>query len=148
MARGKLRVYLGAAPGVGKTYAMLDEGWRRLERGADVVVGVVDDHGRARTLARARGLEVVPPTLHVGAHGGVSVELNTAAVLKREPQVALVDELAHTNAEGCANRKRWEDIDQLLGAGIDVVSTVNIQHIESVNDIVAQILGEAELETV
>ncbi len=147
MARGRLRVYLGAAPGVGKTYTMLGEGRRRAERGTDVVVGVVETHGRAHTAEMLEGLEVVPRRLV--DHRGTSLsEMDVDAVLRRRPQVALVDELAHTNAPGSAHEKRWQDVEQLLAAGIDVISTVNIQHLESLNDAVAAITGVVQRETV
>ena len=145
--RGRLRVYLGAAPGVGKTYAMLDEGHRRAERGADVVVGFVETHGRAATAQQVEGMEVVPRVRRVT--GGIEVdELDLAVVLARGPDVALVDELAHTNAAGSINAKRWEDIEALLDAGIDVVTTVNVQHLESLNDVVFDITGVRQRETI
>ena len=145
--RGRLRVYLGAAPGVGKTYAMLDEGNRRLGRGTDVVVGLVETHGRPRTAAALGGLEVVPRLTRVH-RGAEFTELDVDAVLARHPEVALVDELAHTNVPGGRNAKRWQDIDELLDAGIDVVTTVNVQHLESLNDVVAKITGVPQRETV
>ncbi|NYI42710.1 ATP-binding protein [Demequina lutea] len=145
--RGRLRVYLGAAPGVGKTYAMLDEGHRRAERGADVVVGFVETHGRAATAQQVEGMEVVPRVRRTAA--GIEVdELDLAAVIARGPDVALVDELAHTNATGSGNPKRWEDVEALLDAGIDVVTTVNVQHLESLNDVVFDITGVRQRETV
>ena len=127
-ARGNLRIYLGAAPGVGKTYAMLSEGHRRAERGTDVVVAYVENHARPNTLAQAVGLEVVPRAVVVHRDRPFE-EMDLAAVLARDPDVALVDELAHTNVPGSANTKRWQDIEALLAAGIDVISTVNIQHL-------------------
>ncbi len=147
MSRGKLRVYLGAAPGVGKTYAMLAEGQRRLVRGTDVVVGLVETHGRAHTAELVSGFEVVPRrTLE---HRGASfAEMDVDAVLARHPQVALVDELAHTNVPGTRNDKRWSDVEELLAAGIDVITTVNIQHLETVNDVVEKITGVPQRETV
>jgi two-component system sensor histidine kinase KdpD len=145
--RGRLRVYLGAAPGVGKTYAMLGEGRRRLERGTDVVVGLLETHGRARTAEMAQGLEILPRRAMTYRGAGFA-ELDTDAVLARAPQVALVDELAHTNVPGSRHDKRWQDIEELLDAGIDVISTVNIQHLESVNDVVEQITGVPQRETV
>jgi two-component system sensor histidine kinase KdpD len=147
MARGRLRIYLGAAPGVGKTYAMLSEGHRRLERGTDVVVGFVEDHGRALTRALVDGLEVVPRK-ELAYRGAVFTEMDLGAVLARAPQVALVDELAHTNVPGSSNEKRWQDVEQLLDAGIDVISTVNIQHLESLNDVVSSITGVQQRETI
>lgn len=147
MGRGRLRVLLGAAPGVGKTYAMLEEGKRLRDDGKDVVVALVETHGRAATAAMAGGLEVVPRAAVV--HRGVELtDLDLDAVLARRPEVALVDELAHTNAPGLAHAKRWEDVDALLDAGIDVLSTVNIQHIESLNDVVKKITGVAQQETI
>ncbi|MDR6118762.1 two-component system sensor histidine kinase KdpD [Aeromicrobium sp. SORGH_AS981] len=145
--RGCLRVYLGAAPGVGKTYRMLDEGCRRAARGTDVVVGIVETHGRALTQERIGGLEVVPRRTVV--HGATTLtELDVDAVLARAPQVCLVDELAHTNAPGSGHVKRWQDVDQLLAAGIDVVTTVNVQHLESLNDVTEAITGVRQRETV
>ncbi|HWV76731.1 MAG TPA: ATP-binding protein [Isoptericola sp.] len=147
MGRGRLRVLLGAAPGVGKTYAMLEEGKRLRDDGRDVVVALVETHGRAATATMARGLEVVPRATVV--HRGVELtDLDLDAVLARRPDVALVDELAHTNAPGLRHEKRWEDVDALLDAGIDVLSTVNIQHIESLNDVVQKITGVAQQETI
>ncbi|MEU8800223.1 sensor histidine kinase KdpD [Spirillospora sp. NPDC048819] len=147
MARGQLRIYLGAAPGVGKTYAMLAEGRRRSERGTDVVVGYVETHGRPRTAALLDGLEVLPraTTTHRGAE---FTELDVDAVLRRAPDVVLVDELAHTNVPGVRHDKRWRDVEKILDAGIDVISTVNVQHLESVNDVVENITGVPQRETV
>ncbi len=146
-ARGRLRVLLGAAPGVGKTYTMLEEGKRLLSEGKDVVVAIVETHGRAATSAMSEGLEAVPRRRV--EHRGVDLtEMDLDAVLERGPAVALVDELAHTNAPGSKNEKRWQDVQELLDAGIDVISTVNIQHIESLNDVVEQITGVPQRETV
>ena len=147
MARGKFRVYLGAAPGVGKTYAMLDEGWRRHERGTDVVVGLVEAHGRPKTIAQLRDLEVVPRRV-IAYRGSRFEEMDLDGLLARKPRVALVDEMAHTNVPGSRNEKRWQDIEELLAAGIDVISTVNIQHLESLNDVVERITGLVQRETV
>jgi two-component system, OmpR family, sensor histidine kinase KdpD len=127
MARGTLRIYLGAAPGVGKTFAMLDEGHRRRERGTDVVVGFVETHGRARTAQQIRDLECVPRRT-VSYREQAFEEMDLDGIVERAPQLVLVDELAHTNVPGSRNAKRWEDIEELLAAGIDVLSTVNIQH--------------------
>ncbi len=147
MTRGRLRVYLGAAPGVGKTYAMLAEGRRRQGRGTDVVIGYVECHGRPRTEELTDGLETVPRrTLEY--RGSAFTEMDTDAVIARRPAVALVDELAHTNVPGSRHEKRWRDVEELLDAGIDVVTTVNIQHLDSVNDVVEQITGVAQRETV
>lgn len=145
--RGRLRVYLGAAPGVGKTVKMLDEGRRRLERGTDVVVAYVETHGRTYTAQRAEGLPTVPPRL-VAYRDLHAAELDLPAVLARRPQVALVDELAHTNVPGLEHAKRWQDVERLLEAGIDVISTVNVQHLESLNDVVEAITGVPQRETV
>jgi two-component system sensor histidine kinase KdpD len=145
--RGHLRIYLGAAPGVGKTFAMLSEGCRRAERGTDVVVGLVETHGRARTSAQLGGLEVVPRRT-VSYRGADLAEMDLDAVLARGPKVVLVDELAHTNVPGSAHEKRWQDVDTLLAAGIDVITTVNIQHLESLNDVVESITGIRQRETV
>ncbi len=145
--RGTLRIYLGAAPGVGKTYAMLNEGRRRHERGTDVVVAFVEDHGRARTAEQVGDLEVIPRR-PLGHRGACFDEMDLGAVVARAPELALVDELAHTNVPGSENEKRWQDVERLLEAGIDVVSTVNIQHLESVNDVVERITGVRQQETV
>jgi len=140
-------VLLGAAPGVGKTFTMLEEGARLRDEGKDVVVAVVETHGRAATAARLGDLEVVPRERHV--HRGVELdEMDLEAVLARAPQVALVDELAHSNAPGSRHDKRWRDVETLLDAGISVVSTVNVQHVESLADVVEQITGAAQHETV
>jgi two-component system, OmpR family, sensor histidine kinase KdpD len=147
MRRGRLRVLLGAAPGVGKTYAMLEAGRDLRAEGKDVVVAVVETHGRAATAALVEGLEVVPRRRV--EHRGVGLdELDLDAVLARAPEVALVDEFAHTNAPGSRNAKRWQDVQELLDAGIHVLTTVNIQHIESLNDVVRTITGVPQRETV
>jgi len=147
MTKGRLRVMLGAAPGVGKTFAMLEEGRRLLDTGQDVIVAVVETHGRAATAALVEGLAVLPRR-SIDHRGVVLEELDLAAVLARKPDIALVDELAHTNAPGSDNDKRWQDVQAILDAGIDVISTVNIQHIESLNDVVRQITGVAQRETI
>ena len=145
--RGKLRIYLGAAPGVGKTYAMLAEGQRRRARGTDVVAALVETHGRRQTTLMGDGLEAVPR--RTMAHSGATfTEMDLDAVLARHPQVALVDELAHTNVPGCRNAKRWQDVDELLDAGIDVITTLNVQHLESLNDVARQISGVTQHETI
>jgi len=146
-ARGRLRVYLGAAPGVGKTYAMLDEGRRRVERGTDLVVGYVETHGRPGTERAVAGLEIVPRT-KLEHRGTLQEEMDLEAVLARRPEVVLVDELAHTNAPGSTNEKRWQDVEALLDAGIEVVTTVNIQHLASLNDVTEQVTGIRQRETV
>ncbi len=147
MARGTLRIYLGAAPGVGKTYAMLSEAHRRLERGTDVVVAFVEHHDRARTEVMLTGLEVVRRK-EIGYRDTVFTEMDVDAVLARRPEVALVDEMAHANIPGSRNDKRWQDIEELLQAGINVISTVNIQHLESLGDVVESITGVRQRETV
>ena len=147
MSRGQLRVYLGLAPGVGKTYKMLDEGWRRRERGADVVAGYVETHQRPLTEAQLRDIELIPRK-NYEYRGAALEEMDLEALLARQPQVALVDELAHTNAPGSRHEKRWQDVEDLLDAGIDVITTVNIQHLESVNDVVEKITGIVQRETV
>jgi two-component system sensor histidine kinase KdpD len=145
--RGRLTVYLGAAPGVGKTYAMLDEADRRRERGTDVVIGLVETHGRTATVARIGDLEMLPRRL-VEHRGTTLTELDVPAVLERAPEVVLVDELAHTNAPGSGHPKRWQDVHDLLDAGIDVVTTVNVQHLASLTDDVEAITGVRQRETV
>ncbi|MDQ1376640.1 MAG: two-component system, OmpR family, sensor histidine kinase KdpD [Acidimicrobiaceae bacterium] len=147
MPRGTLRVYLGAAPGVGKTYAMLCEGRRRHSRGTDVVVGLVETHGRAVTQAQIGDLEVVPRTTVIYRDSRFE-EMDVDAVIARRPELALVDELAHTNVPGARHEKRWQDVERILAAGIDVISTVNIQHLESVNDVVERITGIVQRETI
>ncbi len=138
--RGRHKLFIGMAPGVGKTFRMLQEGQQLLRDGTDVVIGVLETHGRADTAAQAEGLERVP--LRRFLHQGVWLEeLDLEAVLMRCPQLVLVDELAHTNAPGSERTKRWQDVEHLLAAGLDVYSTVNIQHLESLNDLVAQLTG-------
>jgi two-component system, OmpR family, sensor histidine kinase KdpD len=145
--RGSLRIYLGAAPGVGKTFAMLGEAHRRASRGTDVVIGLVETHGRRRTAEQLEGLEVLPRR-QVTHRGVILSELDVEAVLRRHPQVVAIDELAHTNVPGSRNPKRWQDVDEILAGGIDVLTTVNIQHLESLNDVVEQITGVVQQETV
>jgi two-component system, OmpR family, sensor histidine kinase KdpD len=147
MARGALRIYLGAAAGVGKTFAMLNEGRRRAEYGEDVVVAFVETHGRRKTAEQVAGLEVVPRR-RVEYRGAQFEEMDVDAALARRPQVALVDELAHTNVPGSRNEKRWQDVDELLEAGINVISNLNIQHLESLNDVVEQITAVKQQETI
>ncbi|HEY9438352.1 MAG TPA: ATP-binding protein [Streptomyces sp.] len=147
MARGKLRIYLGAAPGVGKTYAMLAEAHRRVERGTDCVVAYVEPYDRPRTQVLLDGLEEIPRRI-IEHRSDVLTEMDVDAVLERAPAVALVDELAHTNVPGSRNAKRWQDVEELLRAGIDVISTVNIQHLESLGDVVESITGVRQQETV
>jgi two-component system, OmpR family, sensor histidine kinase KdpD len=147
MGAGQLRVYFGAAPGVGKTYKMLEEGHRRLERGTDVVIGFVETHGRKPTADLIEGIEIVPPATVISTGAGLE-EMDLAAVLVRRPQVALVDDLAHTNVPGSPHASRWQDIQELLDAGITVITTVNVQHLESLNDVVYEITGIRQRETV
>lgn len=139
-ARGRLRIYLGMAPGVGKTYAMLMEGHRRKERGTDIVIGFVETYNRPMTIEAIGDLEIVPRK-KLAYKGVVLEEMDTEAVIGRHPAVALVDELAHTNAPGSENEKRWQDVEELLDNGITVISTVNVQHLESLADIVESITG-------
>ena len=145
---GRFRVYLGAAAGVGKTCAMLDEGWRRFQRGADVVIGFVETHKRSYTMEQVRDLPVMPRK-QIDYRGSVWQEMDLDAVLDRKPEVALIDELAHTNVPGSGrHEKRWEDVLEILEAGIAVISTVNIQHIESLADAVERITGVGVRERV
>jgi two-component system sensor histidine kinase KdpD len=145
---GRFRVYLGAAAGVGKTYAMLSEGHRRLGRGADVVIGFVECHGRKLTEQLIEGLEEVPRKV-VDYRGSQLQEMDLDAVLRRRPKIALVDELAHTNVPGSGrNEKRWQDVMEILAAGIDVITTVNIQHLESIADEVEHMTGARVRERV
>jgi two-component system, OmpR family, sensor histidine kinase KdpD len=146
-SRGRLRIYLGAAPGVGKTYAMLAEGQRRRTRGTDVVGALIETHGRQLTAVMAEGLEIVPRRT-LNYRGATFTEMDLDAVLTRHPQVALVDELAHTNVPGCRNAKRWQDVDELLDAGIDVITTLNIQHLESLSTVARQVTGVVQHETI
>ncbi|MGD0273858.1 MAG: ATP-binding protein [Gaiellaceae bacterium] len=147
MTRGQLRIYLGAAPGVGKTFAMLNEGRRRRERGEDVVCGFIEAHGRRRTAEQIGELEVVPRK-RLPYRDRVFEEMDIDAILARRPEIVLVDELAHTNIPGSRNEKRWQDVEELLDAGISVISTLNIQHLESLNDVITQITGVTQQETI
>jgi two-component system sensor histidine kinase KdpD len=145
--RGRLKLYIGFAAGVGKTYRMLEEAHALRERGVDVVVGFVETHGRAETGELVEGLEVVPRKTIV--YRGVSIEeMDLDGVLARKPQVAVVDELAHTNVPGSKNRKRWQDVEELIGAGISVIGAFNVQHLESLNDLVARVTGVRVRETI
>ncbi|MHA7175358.1 DUF4118 domain-containing protein [Arthrobacter sp. Sr24] len=147
MTRGILRIFLGAAPGVGKTYSMLEEGHAQAAAGVDVVAGIVLDHGREQTRAQLAGLEVLPA--HVISYRGTDfAELDVAALLARRPALALVDEYAHSNIPGAGNAKRWQDVEELLAAGINVYSTVNVQHLASLGDVVETITGVRQQETV
>lgn len=145
--RGKLKIFLGYAAGVGKTYAMLEAAHQRQEQGWDVVIGYIETHDRADTKALIQGLEVLPRR-QVEYHEITLPELNVDAVINRNPQLVLIDEFAHTNAPGSPHPKRYLDVDDILEAGIDVYTTLNVQHLESLNDIVAQVTGVAVRETV
>ena len=145
--RGRLKVFLGAAPGVGKTYAMLNAARYLRAQGVDVVVGIVETHRRAETEALLEGLEVLPRQ-KLEYKGRSLDELDLDALLRRRPRVALIDELAHRNAPGARHLRRYQDIEELLDAGIDVYTTVNVQHLESLNDVVAQFTGVRVRETV
>lgn len=144
--RGTLKVFLGYAPGVGKTYAMLNEANRRLHYGQDIVIGYVENHGRPETDEQIGGLEILPRK-KITYRGVEFTELDPDAVLKRRPETVLIDELAHTNVPGCKNKKRYEDVLEILAQGINVISTLNIQHLESLNDVVYQITGVRVNET-
>ncbi|NTU72167.1 MAG: universal stress protein [Coriobacteriia bacterium] len=144
--RGCHKVFLGYAAGVGKTYTMLSEAQRRASRGEDVVIGYVEPHDRPETLALAEGLERVP-TRCIEYRGTTFDELDTDAVIARRPQMVLVDELAHSNVPGAKHAKRWQSVEEILAAGINVISTVNVQHFESLNDVVEQITGVCVRET-
>ncbi len=145
--RGRLKVFLGAVPGVGKTYKMLSEARRRFQRGEDIVVGFVETHGRPATAALLEGLEQVPQK-RIEYRDKVFQELDTAAVIARRPEWVLVDELAHTNIPGTVHPKRWQSVEEIRDAGINVISTVNVQHLESLNDVVHEITGVRVRETV
>ena len=145
-ARGRLKIFFGACPGVGKTYAMLREAGRLREQGLDVAVAIVETHGRADTAALTQGLDILPRR-RLSYQNRVLEELDMEAVLRRRPAVALVDELAHSNAPGSSHPKRWQDVEELLSSGIDVYTTVNVQHLESLNDVVAGITGARQQET-
>jgi two-component system, OmpR family, sensor histidine kinase KdpD len=138
--RGKHKIFIGMSPGVGKTYKMLEEGHRLRAAGIDVVIGLLEAHNRAETIAKSIGLEQIPRQ-QITYQGAIFTEMDVGAILHRQPQLALVDELAHTNIPGSEREKRYQDVEQILLAGIDVYSTVNIQHLESLNDTVAQLTG-------
>lgn len=138
--RGKHKIFIGMAPGVGKTYRMLEEGKQLKEEGTDVVIGLLETHGRQETAEKAAGLEVVPRQ-EINVAGKILTEMNPEAILARQPQLVLIDELAHTNVPGSEREKRYQDVEYILSKGIDVYSTVNIQHLESLNDLVARITG-------
>ncbi len=144
--RGRLKIFFGASAGVGKTYAMLQAARRRHDEGDDVVIGIVETHGRSETAALLAGLEVLPQAT-IEYHNHTLKEFDLDAALARHPQLILVDELAHSNAPGARHLKRWQDVQELLDAGIDVYTTVNVQHLESLNDVVGQITGIRVFET-
>lgn len=144
---GKHKIFIGMAPGVGKTFRMLEEAHQLKQEGVDVVIGLLETHGRKETAERAEGLEIIPRQ-QVNYHGVTLTEMDTSAILARRPQLVLVDELAHTNVPGSEREKRYQDVEVLLAAGIDVYSTMNIQHIESLNDLVARITGVVVQERV
>ncbi len=145
--RGHLKVFIGMAPGVGKTYRMLQEGAAEADSGRDVVVGYLESHGRAETVAQADGLEIIPRR-HLTYRGTPLEEMDLPAVLARKPELCLIDELAHTNAPGVEHEKRYEDVREVIEAGIDVFSTVNVQHLESLNDQITQLTGSITRETI
>src|SRR5574341_2686824 len=145
--QGKLKIFFGANPGVGKTYAMLEAAHEQRRDGVNVVIGVVETHGRAETEALVSGLEVVPRRA-VDYRGTVLQEFDLDAALARRPTIILMDELAHTNAPGLRHAKRWQDVQELLKAGVNVYTTVNVQHLESLNDVVARITGIRVRETI
>src|SRR5258705_1118484 len=145
--RARLRIYIGAAPGVGKTYSMLEDAHAFRHDGVDVVVGLVQTYGRADTEAQVRDLEVVPPR-RIEYRGVVLEEMDLGAILARKPELSVVDELAHTNAPGSRNEKRYQDVQELLDAGIGVLTAVNIQHLETLNDAVIRVTGVRVRETV
>src|SRR6201993_599282 len=145
--RGRLKIFLGAAPGVGKTYEMLMQARHRRLEGVDVVIGVVETHGRVETDLLTKSFEKIPKK-RVPYKGRVLAEMDMDAILQRKPKLALVDELAHSNAPGSRHPKRYMDVEELLVAGIDVYTTLNVQHLESLNDVVAQITGVIVQETV
>lgn len=145
--RGKLKIFLGYAPGVGKTYSMLNEANRRLHRGEDIVIGYLESHGREETDNQVGDLEIIPPKCIV-YDNIVLKEMDIEAVISRSPRTVLVDELAHTNAKGFKHKKRYEDVQELLENGINVLTTLNVQHMESLNDIIKKITGVAVRETI
>jgi len=145
--RGRLKVYLGFAAGVGKTYQMLADAHELVKRGVDVVIGYLEPHGRKDTIAQAEGLELIP-RCKIEYRGSVFEEMNMKAILERHPEVCVVDELPHTNVPGCNRLKRWENVLELLDAGIDVMTTMNIQHLESLNDQVKDMTGVRVRETI
>ena len=146
-SEGKLKIFLGAAPGVGKTYTMLEEAQKLLKQKMDVVAGCVVTHGRPETQNLLDGIEAIPEKV-IEYRTTTMKEFDLDAALERKPYLILIDELAHTNVPGSRHEKRWQDVEELLGAGINVYATLNIQHLESANDVVAQITGVRVRETV
>lgn len=147
ISKGHLKIFLGYAPGVGKTYSMLNEANRMLKRGQDIVIGYLESHGRTETNSQVDSLEVLPRK-KINYNNMILEEIHLGEVLKRNPKIVLIDELAHTNAPGSKNKKRYEDVLEILENGIDVVTTLNIQHLESLNDVVKQITGITVRETI
>ncbi len=145
--RGKLKIFIGYAPGVGKTYSMLNEANRRKQRGQEVVIGYVETHGRAETEQQIGALDVIPRQ-KIEYNGIILEELDMEAVIARKPEIAIIDELAHTNVPGSKHKKRYEDVEAILDAGVNVLSTLNIQHLESLNDIIQRITGITVRETI
>src|SRR5579859_8111329 len=145
--RGALRIFLGYAPGVGKTYAMLEEAQRRRAAGVDIVIGYFEPHGRKDTIEKTEGLEIIPRS-KISYRGTMFEEMDTEVILVRRPQVCVVDEFAHSNVPGSPRAKRWEDVRLIQDAGIDVLTTMNVQHIESLNDQVWQVTGIRVRETI
>ena len=145
--RGKLKIFLGAAAGVGKTYKMLSETHRRVSRGEDIVIGLVETHGRPATAEQTEGFEHIP-LKEIQYRGSVFYELDTAAVISRKPDCVLIDELAHTNVPGTIHPKRWQSVEEIRDAGINVITTLNVQHVESLNDVVFTITGVRVRETI
>ena len=138
--RGTLKIFIGYAPGVGKTFTMLNEANRRLKYGTNIVIGYVEAHDRSETDSQIDALEIIPPKT-IEYNGIEMKEMDTSAIIALHPDTVLVDELAHTNVPGSKNKKRYEDVEEILNAGINVISTLNIQHLESLNDVVRQITG-------
>jgi two-component system sensor histidine kinase KdpD len=147
VSKGKLKVYLGYAAGVGKTYRMLEEAQELRQKGVDIVIGYFEPHGRKETIAKTEGLEVIPRRI-LSYAGSQFQEMDTDAVIQRKPKVALVDEFAHTNVPGSGRLKRWQDVHAILDAGIDVLTTMNVQHLESLNDLVFHATGIRVRETI
>lgn len=138
--KGRYKIFIGMAPGVGKTYKMLEEAHQLKKQGTDVVIGLLETHGRKDTIEKAEGLEIIPRKA-ITQDQIIHYEMDVDAIIVRTPKLALIDELAHTNVPGSLNSKRYQDVEEILAAGIDVYSTVNIQHIESLNDVIARITG-------